>query len=171
MEAVAHSPAFAKKVGVPKSVGKDFSAADKGRKFGKGGDMATKMAKGGRIVSKKELEASGFDNLRDFLNNEKGLTRKGESGRRLPTKPEGEDADIKGQPMGFKEKSVSLNRVSPTPKKSSENTEELSDMTYKRGGMAKPVKKYAKGGSIDGIAQRGKTKATMVKMNKGGKAC
>ena len=39
MEAVAHNPAFAKKAGVPQSVGKDFSAADKGRKFAKGGDM------------------------------------------------------------------------------------------------------------------------------------
>ena len=39
MEAVAHNPAFAKKVGVPQSVGKDFSMADKGRKFSKGGDM------------------------------------------------------------------------------------------------------------------------------------
>lgn len=42
MNAVAHSPSFAKKVGVPQSVGKDFSTADKGRKFSKGGDiMAT----------------------------------------------------------------------------------------------------------------------------------
>ena len=42
MEAVAHSPAFAKKAGVPQSVGKEFSNADKGRKFSKGGDiMAT----------------------------------------------------------------------------------------------------------------------------------
>ena len=39
MEAIAHSSAFAKKAGVPQSVGKDFSAADKGRKF-KGGGMA-----------------------------------------------------------------------------------------------------------------------------------
>jgi len=39
MEAVAHNPAFAKKAGVPQSVGKDFSAAHKGRKFSKGGDM------------------------------------------------------------------------------------------------------------------------------------
>lgn len=30
MAAVAHNPAFAKKVGVPQSVGKDFNAADKG---------------------------------------------------------------------------------------------------------------------------------------------
>jgi hypothetical protein len=51
MEAIAHSPSFAKKVGVPQSVGKDFSNADKGRKFSKGGDMATKkMAKGGSTI-------------------------------------------------------------------------------------------------------------------------
>ena len=36
MDAVAHNPAFAKKVGVPKAVGKDFSEASKGMKFGKG---------------------------------------------------------------------------------------------------------------------------------------
>ena len=29
MEAVAHSPEFAKKAGVPQTVGKDFAAADK----------------------------------------------------------------------------------------------------------------------------------------------
>ena len=33
MEAVAHSAKFAKKAGVPQSVGRDFAAADKGRKF------------------------------------------------------------------------------------------------------------------------------------------
>ena len=37
MSAVAHNPTFAKKAGVPQSVGKDFAAADKGRKFGRGG--------------------------------------------------------------------------------------------------------------------------------------
>jgi len=42
MEAVAHNPAFAKKAGVPQSVGQEFSKADKGRKFSKGGEtMAT----------------------------------------------------------------------------------------------------------------------------------
>jgi hypothetical protein len=46
MEAVAHSPSFAKKVGVPQSVGKDFSKADKGKTFKQGGEMATtKMGK------------------------------------------------------------------------------------------------------------------------------
>jgi hypothetical protein len=49
MEAVANNPAFAKKAGVPQSVGQDFSKADKGRKFSKGGDMKhsdVKMDKG-----------------------------------------------------------------------------------------------------------------------------
>ena len=39
MDAAAHNPAFAKKVGVPTKVAKEFSQADKGRKFAKGGDM------------------------------------------------------------------------------------------------------------------------------------
>ena len=43
MEAIAHSPSFAKKVGVPQSVGQDFSKADKGKTFKRGGEMATKM--------------------------------------------------------------------------------------------------------------------------------
>jgi len=37
MEAVAHNPAFAKKVGIPQKVGKEFASADKGKKFAKGG--------------------------------------------------------------------------------------------------------------------------------------
>jgi hypothetical protein len=44
MEAVAHNPAFAKKVGIPRSVGEEFSKADKGKTFKKGGIM--KMEKG-----------------------------------------------------------------------------------------------------------------------------
>ena len=48
MEAVAHSPAFAKKAGVSQKVGKEFAKADKGRTFAKGGDMKSKkMAMGG----------------------------------------------------------------------------------------------------------------------------
>ena len=42
MDAVAHNPAFAKKVGVPKAVGKDFSEASKGMKFGKDRSVATR---------------------------------------------------------------------------------------------------------------------------------
>lgn len=39
MAAVAKNPAFAKKVGVPSSVGKEFLTADKGKKFKEGGAM------------------------------------------------------------------------------------------------------------------------------------
>jgi len=46
MAAVANNPAFAKKAGVPQSVGKEFNDADKGKKFSTGGQMATtKMGK------------------------------------------------------------------------------------------------------------------------------
>ena len=51
MEAVAHNPAFAKKAGVPKKVGEDFSQADKGKKFSKGGNMAAKETMGPRSMS------------------------------------------------------------------------------------------------------------------------
>ena len=46
MAAVANNSSFAKKAGVPQSVGKEFNQADKGRKFSKGGDMK-KMNMGG----------------------------------------------------------------------------------------------------------------------------
>lgn len=42
MAAVAHNPAFAKKVGIKQSVGQEFAQADKGKKFKEGG-MATKQ--------------------------------------------------------------------------------------------------------------------------------
>jgi hypothetical protein len=58
MEAVAHNPAFAKKAGVPQSVGQDFSKADKGRKFSKGGDtMASKMNPGFMAMMAKKKGA------------------------------------------------------------------------------------------------------------------
>ena len=51
MAAVAKNPAFAKKVGVPRSVGEEFLTADKGKKFGKGGEM-----KESKRMVKKEVE-------------------------------------------------------------------------------------------------------------------
>lgn len=44
MAAVAHNPDFAKKVGIPQSVGKEFNQADKGRKFARGGEMKESKA-------------------------------------------------------------------------------------------------------------------------------
>lgn len=45
MEMIAHDPKMAKKVGVPQSVGKDFIAADKGKKFAAGGTGRTDLQK------------------------------------------------------------------------------------------------------------------------------
>jgi hypothetical protein len=71
MNAVAHSPAFAKKVGVPQSVGKDFSTADKNRKLKEGGDtMANtsrmnRLEELGRVNAEKASTAKGKRNLMD----------------------------------------------------------------------------------------------------------
>jgi hypothetical protein len=63
MAAVANSPKFAKKVGVPQSVGKDFNEADKGRKFSKGGDtMASKMNPGFMAMMAKKKGATKMAN-------------------------------------------------------------------------------------------------------------
>ena len=112
MEAIAHSPSFAKKVGVPQSVGQDFSTADKGRKFSQGGNtMATQMdpRMAAMMMAKKRAAMGGAPAMAPGM---------------------------------------------------------------KKGGA---VKKMASGGSAssraDGIAQKGKTKGTFVKMNKGGMAC
>lgn len=45
MAAVANNPAFAKKVGIPRSVGEKFMKSDKGRKFREGGIMKKKVRK------------------------------------------------------------------------------------------------------------------------------
>jgi hypothetical protein len=122
MAAVANNPSFAKKVGVPQSVGKDFTTADKGRKFSKGGDtMASKMNPGFMAMMAKK----------------KGAPAKKMAGGGMPMK-DGKPAFI-GDGKGMK-----------------------------HGGMAN-------GGSAskraDGVATKGKTKGSMVKMNMGGKAC
>lgn len=44
MAAIAHSPSFAKKVGISQGVGSDFVKADKGKTFSKGGDMKESKA-------------------------------------------------------------------------------------------------------------------------------
>jgi len=50
MQAVAHNPAFAKKVGIPQKVGKEFAKADEGKKFKEGGLYANINAKRERIA-------------------------------------------------------------------------------------------------------------------------
>ena len=54
MQAVAHNPAFAKKAGVPQSVGKEFTKS--------GGGMATKMNPGFMAMMKKKAGAKKMAN-------------------------------------------------------------------------------------------------------------
>jgi len=65
MDAAAHSPSFAKKVGIPTSVAKDFSESSKGLKFRKGGgemkNCGTKgYAKGGLAKRGEGIAKKGF---------------------------------------------------------------------------------------------------------------
>lgn len=70
MEAVAHSPAFAKKAGVPQSVGKDFSNADKGRKFSKGGDI---------MATEKKVPTTPMGKVRTAAPSRDGIAAKGKT--------------------------------------------------------------------------------------------
>jgi hypothetical protein len=135
MNAVAHSPAFAKKVGVPQSVGKDFSTADKGRKFSKGGDMANtsrmnRLEELGRVNAEKAFTAKGKKNL----------------------------ASEKKRVVGELAKHAAM----PASK---------AHKGLKAGGMTGMGAVKTAAPSRDGVATKGKTKGTMVKMAYGGKAC
>lgn len=90
MEAVAHSPAFAKKAGVPQSVGQEFSKADKGRKFSKGGDMK-KMSSGGITKAKMGAVKAG------------GNKKHGEHNVQTKGHTKGKEVVMKGgKPLGMK---------------------------------------------------------------------
>lgn len=71
MAAIAHSPSFAKKAGVPMSVGKEFVTADKGKKFSKGGDMKHEDVK----MDKKMMQKA--------VNKHEGRLHKGEAMTKL----------------------------------------------------------------------------------------
>ncbi len=88
MAAVAHNPAFAKKVGIPQSVGQEFSNADKGRKFSKGGQtMATKN----NGITKAKMGA-----VRTAAPSRDGLAAKGKTkGKQVKMSP-------MGKPLGMK---------------------------------------------------------------------
>ena len=67
MAAIANNPKFAKKVGVPQSVGKDFSNADKGKTFKEGGMM--------KPVDKKKNP--GIAKLPTAVRNKMGFMKEG----------------------------------------------------------------------------------------------
>ena len=112
MAAVANNPKFAKKVGVPQSVGKDFSNADKGKTFKRGGDMATKMNPGFMaMIAKKKAGAKsempskmgkpvmkkGMDTAKDGMKMAKG------GGVEAKGKTKGKQVKMSGsKPLGMK---------------------------------------------------------------------
>ena len=89
MEAVAHSPAFAKKVGVPQSVGKEFSEADKGKKFRAGGNAGINLpkthhgksalfSKGGEIMAtEKKVAPTPMGKVKTAAPSRDGVVTKG----------------------------------------------------------------------------------------------
>jgi hypothetical protein len=60
MDAAAHNPAFAKKVGIPQSVAMDFSKASKGKKFREGGEMKNCYKDGGLAKKGEGIAKKGF---------------------------------------------------------------------------------------------------------------
>jgi len=102
MAAIAHSPSFAKKVGIPQSVGQDFNKADKGRKFSKGGDtMASKMNAGFMAMMAKKKgaqEGSKADMATDkkqMMGMKKGGATKMAKGGGIETKGKTKGAMVK----------------------------------------------------------------------------
>ena len=151
MEAVANNPSFAKKAGVPQSVGKEFASADKGMKFGSGSSTRTdrqginkpKTDHGSQALFKQggSMASKMNPGFMAMMAKKKAGAKKMAGGGAMPMK-DGKPAFI-GDGKG----------------------------TMKKGGMA--MKKMAMGGSAssraDGVATKGKTKGKM--MNRGGKAC
>jgi hypothetical protein len=113
MAAIAHNPAFAKKVGIPQSVGKDFNEADKGKKFGSGGATRPDVQKvnksktdhgkmtffkeGGKIMATKNngITTAKMGSVRTAAPSKDGIASKG--------KTKGTMISMKGStPLGMK---------------------------------------------------------------------
>jgi hypothetical protein len=140
MEAIAHSASFAKKVGVPQSVGQDFAKADKGRKFSKGGDTMP-MKPGMR----------GFQTLTAPMMQNRGNSN---AGGRYMAKGGMAKSDAK------EDMKMDMAQDKAMIKKAFKQ----HDAQEHKGGKGTSLK-LSKGGSAssraDGIAQRGKTRGTM----------
>lgn len=68
MAAIAHNPTFAKKVGIPQSVGQDFNKADKDKKFGTGGSANITIGGKGQINKQRTRFGSVFGNEKNIPN-------------------------------------------------------------------------------------------------------
>ena len=145
MAAVANNPAFAKKVGIPQSVGREFNKADKGKTFKEGGPMK-KMNPGMMAIMAKK---------KPMKMNDGGMPMVEKDGKKVPAfAADGKGKMAKG---GMAHSDVAKDK--PMMKK-------VAAKAVK--GHEKRLHGMAKGG---GIEIKGKTKGKMVKMNKGGRTC
>jgi len=153
MAAVANNPAFAKKAGVPQSVGKEFNEADKGRKFFKGGDMKKGYADGGMTMVNKNGKM-----VPDFAADGKGKMAKGGMAKN-----------------GMKHEDVKMDKkmMQKAVNKHEGRLHKGASMTKLAGGgmAASKMGAVKTGKTPDGIVSKGKTKGTMIKMAKGGRYC
>jgi hypothetical protein len=117
MEAIAHSASFAKKVGVPQSVGKDFATADKGKKFSEGGRMATMK------MGMKKMSMGGDTTGMGANKQSKGITKE-TMGKVKTAAPSKDGIAERGRTKGMQVK-MAGNSIGTGP------------ATMKRGGMAK----------------------------------
>lgn len=165
MAAIANSPSFAKKAGVPTSVGKDFVTADKGKKFSKGGDMK-KMNMGGYADGGMPMVMKDGQKIPAFAADGKGKMAKGGMAKG-GMKHNDAKADMK---MDMKQdKSMMQKAVN----KHEGRLHKGATMTkLSKGGMAPSKMGSVKTSATrDGIASKGKTKGTMIAMKRGGMAC
>ena len=169
MEAIAHNKAFAKKVGVPQSVGRDFSNADKGKTFKEGGEtMASKMNPKMMAVMAKarnpRMPMAG--KLASTNQTTAGMSEPGTPAMMKKGGMAKEDTKMdKAQDKAMIKKAFSMHD------KQEHKGEHTNLSKLKKGGMTKMAAGGSFRASANGVASKGKTKGTMVKMAKGGKYC
>jgi len=165
MAAIAHSPSFAKKVGVPQSVGKDFNDADKGKKM-KANPMNPKNPPSNAKAIKIPKSSHNRADLQKINN------PKTNQGSAELFKKGGDTMATKMNPgfmaMMAKKKDGAKSAMPAALAKHAAKPASKAHAGLKAGGMTKmgAIKTSPK---PDGIAQRGLTKGTQVTMKKGGK--
>lgn len=164
MAAAAHNPAFAKKVGVPVSVAKEFNKADKGRKFNKGGALKQTDAEANPGLAKLPTEVRnkmGYMKKGGDVKESKAMVKKEISFMKKKGAPAAMIKHEKAEAKGMKQGGMAGCK---TVAKKEVKAHEKRMHGMKSGGLAAGHK------AADGIAKKGKTRGMEVKMAKGGMA-
>ena len=139
------------------------------------GERTKPVASKPAIVTKEQLAKSGYDNLRDYLNAQRGLTRRKEKD---PTAGEARDRAAQEAADAIDPgRDMRKPRYTPPGQAPKQTTQTPKSKVFfpDRPDNSFPGSKFSKGGSVssasrraDGIATKGKTKGTMVAMCGGG---